>query len=144
MKHIFGLCILLLVFSCKNAEKDTVEIKEKKEYIMYEPSEMTVLMNQMYALNQKIKKDILAGKVPEHFPEAILKIHTAELSEFKTRDENFKNFSNLFIETEKEIFNSSSDVPLEDRYNNMVNLCISCHQKECTGPIPRIEKLLIQ
>ncbi|ULC58744.1 hypothetical protein MBM09_12580 [Flaviramulus sp. BrNp1-15] len=144
MKHIFGLCVLLLVFSCKNIEKDTVEIKEKKEYIMYEPSEMTVLMNQMYALNQKIKKDILAGNVPENFPEAVLKIHTAELSEFKTRDEDFKNFSNLFIETEKEIFNSSSDVPLEDRYNNMVNLCISCHQKECTGPIPRIKKLLIQ
>ena len=144
MKYIFGLCVLVLVFSCDNAEKNTIETKNKKEYVMYEPSEMTILMNQMYALNQKIKLDILAGRTPEKFPKDFLKIHTAELSDFKYRDENFINFSNLFIETEKEIFNTASSIPLETRYNNMVNLCISCHKTECTGPIPRIKKLLIQ
>ncbi len=144
MKYIFGLCVLLLVFGCKKAEKNTLEIKKKKEYVMYEASEMTLLMNQMYELNQKIKEDILAGNIPEEFPDKFLKIHTAELSNFKTRDENFKNFSKLFIETEKEIFNTSSNVPVEKRFNNMVNLCVSCHKTECTGPIPRIKKLLIK
>lgn len=144
MKYIFGLCVLLLVFGCKKAENNTLEIKKKKEYVMYEASEMTLLMNQMYELNQKIKEDILAGNIPEEFPDKFLKIHTAELSNFKTRDESFKNFSKLFIETEKEIFNTSSNVPVEERFNNMVNLCVSCHKTECTGPIPRIKKLLIK
>jgi hypothetical protein len=144
MKYIFSLCVLLLVFGCKKAENNTLEIKKKKEYVMYEASEMTLLMNQMYELNQKIKEDILAGNIPEEFPDKFLKIHTAELSNFKTRDENFKNFSKLFIETEKEIFNTSSNVPVEKRFNNMVNLCVSCHKTECTGPIPRIKKLLIK
>lgn len=101
-------------------------------------------MNEMYAHNLEIKKAILEGGIPTQFPMDFLKIHTAELSEFKSRNETFESFSKLFIETEKEIFNEASTIPLEDRYNNAINLCISCHQTECTGPIPRIKKLLIK
>src|SRR5690606_41193677 len=102
---------------------------------MYQPSEMANLMNQMFAQNLQIKKAILEGNIPSEFPLDFLKIHTAELSEFKSRNETFQSFSKLFIESEKEIFNTESQVPLKERYNNTINLCISCHQTECTGPI---------
>ena len=132
------------IFGCKNEEKETTEISEKIVYDMYEPSEMANLMNQMYAHNLKIKQDILAGKTPTEFPMDFMKIHTAELSDFKDRNEVFESFSNVFLNAEREIFNEDSEVPVEERFNNAVNVCISCHQTECTGPIPRIQKLLIK
>lgn len=135
---------LLLFFGCNNTKEEVVAGKEEVVYDMYQPSEMANLMNQMFAQNLQIKKDILEGIIPTEFPLDFLKIHTAELSEFKSRNETFQSFSKLFIESEKEIFNTESQVPLEERYNNTINLCISCHQTECTGPITRIQKLLIK
>jgi len=147
----FGILTLLLFFGCNHAKEEVVAekeevIAEKDEvvYDMYQPSEMAKLMNQMFAENLQLKKDILEGKIPTEFPLDFLKIHTAELSEFKSRNETFQSFSKLFIESEKEIFNTESQVPLKERYNNTINLCISCHQTECTGPITRIQKLLIK
>jgi len=73
-----------------------------------------------------------------------MKIHTAELSDFKKRNAKFEAYSKLYIDAEKEVFNSESSIPIENRFNNAVGVCISCHQTECTGPIPRIKKLLIK
>lgn len=135
----------ILAFGCKEKQDNLQSAEnEKIVYDMYEPSEMANLMNEMYAHNLKVKQDILAGNIPTEFPLDFLKIHSAEMSEFKERNEIFQSFSKLFIEAEKEIYNLESDVPLDDRFNRMVNLCVSCHTTECTGPIPRIKKLLIE
>lgn len=140
-KSIFSLLICLLVCSCNSDKKE-----EKEELVldMYEPSEMSLLMNQMYEINERIKKDIQDGKTPENFPLEFLKIHTAELSEFKHRNETFESFSKLFIEKQQDIFETSSNEEAKKRFNQAINLCISCHKTECTGPIPRIQKLLIK
>ena len=66
------------------------------------------------------------------------------MSEFKSRNETFQSFSKVFIETERQIFDENSTVDIKNRFNDAVNVCISCHQTECTGPIPRIQKLLIK
>lgn len=115
-----------------------------KVYDMYEPSEMAILMNEFYAINEEIKNDILIGIAPEEFPLDFMKIHRAELSDFKKRNAKFEAFSKLYIEAEKEVFNTESSFPVEERFNNAIGVCISCHQTECTGPIPRIKKLLIK
>lgn len=140
-KSVFLILISLLVFSCNSERKE-----EKKELVldMYEPSEMSLLMNRMYEINEQIKKDILEGKNPEEFPLEFLKIHTAEMSEFKDRNETFETYSKLFLEKEQDIFNTNSSDEAKERFNQAINLCISCHQTECTGPIPRIKKLLIK
>ncbi|WP_452226003.1 hypothetical protein [Lacinutrix cladophorae] len=143
MKKLIWLVCFTFLVSCNTKEKQ-VEKKEKKVYDMYEPSEMAILMNKMYAHNLKIKKEIIAGEIPTEFPLDFLEIHTAELSDFKSRSERFQAFSSLFVTAEKEVFNSQSNLPIKDRFNNAVGLCISCHQTECTGPIPRIKKLLIK
>ena len=141
MRYSIAILASVLLFSgCKQAEK---EADKELVYDMYQPSEMSLLMQQMYEHNQKIKEVILSGETPTDFPEDFLKIHTAELSSFKSRNETFEGFSHLFVESEKQIFSDSSEVDLKDRYNNTINLCISCHQTECTGPIPKIKKLLI-
>ncbi|MCX7550522.1 hypothetical protein [Xanthomarina sp. F2636L] len=145
-KLLFSVLVFMLFFNCNQTKEDVEVVIEKKEvaYDMYQPSEMANLMNEMYAQNLKVKQEILEGKIPTEFPLDFLKIHTAELSEFKSRNETFQSFSKLFIESEKEIFNTESQIPIEERFNTTINLCISCHQTECTGPITRIQKLLIK
>ena len=100
-------------------------------------------MNDMYDYNLKIKQEILEGKTPANFPVIFLNIYTAELSEFKSRNETFQVYSSLFVENQKEIFNTEAHLDISERYNNAINLCISCHKTACTGPIPKIKKLLI-
>lgn len=140
-KFVFLLLISLCLLSCNSEKK---EIKKELVFDMYEPSEMSLLMNRMYEINERIKKDIMEGKKPEDFPLEFLKIHTAELSDFKQRNETFESFSKLFVEKERDIFETSSNEEAKVRFNQAVNLCISCHKTECTGPIPRIKKLLIK
>ncbi|AUC80675.1 hypothetical protein [Lacinutrix sp. Bg11-31] len=147
MKYLLCLISLAFVLSCNSNTKDNAKQEEKSEmkvYDMYEPSEMAILMNEFYAINEKIKADILAGNTPEEFPLDFMKIHRAELSDFKKRNAKFEAFSKLYIEAEKEVFNTESSFPVEERFNNAIGVCISCHQTECTGPIPRIKKLLIK
>ena len=135
-------CILCLSFlSCQNKDKGA---QANKDYVMYEPSEMALLMEEMYKVNERIKQDILDGKTPEKFPEEFLNIHTAELSDFKKRNVTFESFSRLYIDKQQELFDSSTNQEARERFNQAINLCISCHQTECTGPIPRIKKLLIK
>lgn len=147
MKYLVYIFCFAFIFSCNSKEKnENIEenVAGKKVYDMYQPSEMSTLMNEMYAENLKIKNEILAGNTPEVFPTDFLKIHTAQLSDFKKRNAKFEAFSKLYIVAEQDVFNSESAMPVKDRFNNAVGICISCHQTECTGPIPRIKKLLIK
>ena len=143
MKIFLSVALVVLFSGCNNSEKENTEINGDIVYDMYKPSEMSILMNDMYDYNLKIKQEILEGKTPANFPTNFLNIYTAELSEFKSRNETFKAYSSLFVENQKEIFNTDAHLDISKRYNNTINICISCHKTECTGPIPKIKKLLI-
>ena len=56
-------------------------------------------------------------------------------------DETYQRMANVFIEYEEQMVEDPEHI--KQHYNNSVKLCISCHQLKCTGPIPRIKKLLI-
>lgn len=111
---------------------------------MYDVSEMTIMMRNMYDVNEEIKKEIVAGNTPEEFPKDFLTIFTAKLTDNKPYNETFIAYSKVYIDNFRAIYDSTSTIPLKNRYNNAINSCISCHTTECTGPIPRIEKLLIK
>lgn len=144
MRYTIAIIVVGMFFSCDSPQKKESENKqEKKEYEMYEPSEMATYMHVIHDLNEEVKKDILAGKTPKDFSDKILDIHTAEMTKADGRNETFQNFSHLFVERMELVFDTTSTIPLKQRYNDAINLCISCHQTECTGPIPRIKKLLI-
>jgi hypothetical protein len=144
MRSIAFLFIVLFIISCESSEeKNNTENAEEFVFDMYKPSEMSHLMLSMYDFNEKIRKEILAGNTPDKFPEEFLNIFSASLTDNKPHNEIFKAYSKVYIDNESFIFDTESNIPLKERYNNTINACISCHTTECVGPIPRIKKLLI-
>ncbi len=145
-KHISLILFLhLLLISCKNGEKIAKEPTEKKvEYDIYQPSEMAGFMNAMYTYNQQIKAQIIAGETPTTMPLDLLKLHSAEMSNNKSRTETWQSFVNVFIASQEAVVDTLSSIQLTERYNSAINNCLNCHKTECVGPIPKIKKLLIQ
>jgi len=136
------LTFVFVVLGCKNNNVEQ-EQKEEKKLVMAEVSEMALLMNEMYAYNESIKQQIIDGSLSNSYPEKFDNIHSAVLTTPSARDLNFESFSKLFLEAQKQVFESPKG-ELVMRYNNAINACISCHNVKCVGPIPRIKKLLIK
>lgn len=135
---IIVLLMSLVLFSCK-AEKE----QPKEELIMYQSSEMAALMNAMYEGNMTVKNKILEGESIGDFPETYLNIHNAVLTDPADRNASFEAFSKLYIQNMQLVYSGSKD-SLKQNFNKAVNSCIACHKTTCTGPIPRIKKLLIK
>jgi cytochrome c556 len=134
-----------VLFSCSQKE----EVKEKttssfKE--IYEFSETALLMEKMYEeLNSK-REAIIHGEEIGEYPIEFNKIHTAKLSDGFERNEEFKRFSDLYLQNLKALYDASPTDPNRKAiYNNVVNSCITCHKSDagCMGPVSRIGKLLI-
>lgn len=145
----FFSIIALLLFSCQG--KSTIKEAEKEEkaientsFTMYTMSPMAQLMEEMYANTLAIKTQIEAGGGEfGKFPESHLNIENAQMTDATDRDMFFGMQAKEFLAYEKAFYNSKKEDRIEE-YNAIVNSCLTCHQKKCGGPIPRIKKLLIQ
>ncbi|CAM1360618.1 conserved hypothetical protein [Tenacibaculum litoreum] len=135
---IIVLLMSLALFSCKEKKEE-----QKEELIMYQSSEMAALMNAMYEGNMTIKNKILEGESIGEFPENYLNIHSAVLTDPADRNASFEAFSKQYIQNLQQVYSGSKD-SLKQNFNQAVNSCIACHKTTCTGPIPRIKKLLIK
>ena len=145
---LYSIAIIALV-SCKQAEENKAEdpIANNKEEVnepfqLYQMSEMASFMEEMYAEHQVLKEQILNGETPDSLSYNLLNLHTATMTDSSDYDERFKNMAKVFVEYEEKIVSDPANV--KANYNQAVQLCISCHQLKCTGPIPRIKKLLIK
>ncbi|WP_299362610.1 hypothetical protein [Winogradskyella sp.] len=131
--------------SCQQkAEQKEPEADAKPELVMYKPSEMANFMNALYAYNLQLKHQIVNGEVPTTMPLDLMKLHSAEMSKGHQRTAVWNNFVNVFIESQQTVVDTLSNTELKARYNAAINNCLACHKTECTGPIPKIKKLLIQ
>jgi hypothetical protein len=153
MKKFFILAMLSVLFlSCKKegtqpvttTAKDTATCAKPKgkEFDMYQLSEMAALMEQMYAENMQLKARIEKGGKVGKFPEHIVKIHTAKLTDPDDNDAFFKENATKFIAAQRLIY--SDTVHVKERFNEGVDACIACHKGKCGGPIVRIKKLYIK
>ena len=140
MRKLVFVISLLVVFGCSSKKGEKTDVTPN--YKMYKQSEMAALMLQMYAKNADNKRLVLEGKTPEDFPEEFLKIHTAQLTDPSDRNANFNAFSDFYLTSFKQVFETSKD-SLIIKHNNTINSCIACHKTTCIGPIPKIKKLLI-
>lgn len=142
------VCILLLVSCGDKFQTNLTETNKETESAfnnLYQPSEMALLMEDMYNF-YKENKDLVIdkkplGDVPDYFDE----IYTAEFTDGFEHNELFRIYSDVFIKNVKLLHNSNTEDKTQ-LYNDVVNSCVACHKSDigCTGPIPRIQKLLIQ
>jgi len=141
MNRFVGLVIFcLLGQSCNFVTKKEQDYKEP---IMYQPTEMALLMRKMYEVNKVVKAQIINKDTLLQFPEEFSTIHTAVLTNPLERDKEFDSLSKIFIGHQRATFSSVSDSVVY-HFNKSVNTCINCHETRCVGPIPKIKKLLIR
>jgi len=141
--------LVLIVFGCHSKKEETVTSCEKpsndsgkKKFEMYSMSEMSLLMEQMYVDNQRLKERIKNGDTIGRFPSHFLKIHEAVMTDDKENDAFFKTQSTAFIKSQELIYQDPKNA--KAHFNNGIDACIKCHQVKCGGPIPRIKKLYIK
>lgn len=136
-----GVFIILLVtfVGCNDKKQEA----PKEELIMYEYSEMALLMEQMYEENMALKSRVENGKELGAFNSDYVKMHTAQMTDPRDRTKEFEAFSKVFIDAQQRIYTEEGAGRVQ-AFNGMVNSCVACHKLSCTGPIPRIEKLRIQ
>jgi hypothetical protein len=131
--------LFFLMISCKNEEKVVVE---KQAFDMYEYSDLSLLMEEFYVYNDSLKSQIINDKTLFSLPANFNELHTANMTDRFERDASFLIFANLFEKHQKAVYEVSKD-SLKQAFNTTIHTCIACHKTTCTGPIPRIEKLLI-
>ena len=127
------------MISCNNEKKEEV----KEPFLMYETSELAALMEEFYVYNDSLKSQIINDEVLTSLPANFNELHTANMTDRFERDESFKVFATLFEKHQKAVYEVSKD-SLKQAYNATIHTCVACHKTTCTGPIPRIEKLLIK
>ena len=141
MKHSILLLLLVLLGCAQKETKPDCKAPKKKALTMYKMSEMSALMEQMYAENKQLKERILRGEKIGAFPNHFLKIHQAVMTDSTENDAFFKEQAKLFIAAQAQIYKDPKNA--EAHFNAGVDACIQCHQVKCAGPISRIKKLYI-
>lgn len=134
--------IVFFAFSCTNKKENCVLPKEEKKFEMYQMSEMAMLMEQMYADNERLKQRIIAGDSIGEFPQHFLKIHKAVMTDKQENDDFFKSHANMFIASQELIYKDPNHA--KEHFNASIDACVACHEVKCGGPIVRIKKLYIK
>ncbi len=149
-KIFYILIIATIVFSCRKNDcepvagetSDSGAKKGKKKFEMYSMSEMSLLMEQMYVDNQRLRERIKKGDTIGKFPNHFMKIHEAAMTDDTENDAFFKEQAGIFINAQKMIYEDPKNA--KEHFNKGVNACLSCHEVKCGGPIPRIKKLYLE
>lgn len=143
MKKILVFVSAVVLFAaCQKKEVEKEKVSGKKDFKMYEMSEMAALMEQMYVDNQRLKDRINNGEDVGRFPNHFLKIHKAVMTDESENDAFFKEQAEKFIEAQELIYSDPKNA--KQHFNNGVDACVRCHESKCGGPIPRIKKLYIK
>ena len=148
IRYITVLMLLNLVVSCQQVNKDEKKTtsaadRETSGFQLYEMSEMAALMEQMYVDNLRIRNRIVEGlTIEDSMPSIHHRLFSATLTDPSERDLFFETQARHFIQVE-EAFYAGPNQQTQAKFNAIVEACLSCHQKKCGGPIPRIKKLLI-
>lgn len=126
----------------KSTKKVKIVSEVPSKFEMYKTSEMAELMRTMLAKNKKLREQIVNGEDIGDFNEAYLKVHTAQLTDSTDLDETYPTYAKHFVQMQQDIFTVEKS-ERKEQFNNAINACVACHQNRCAGPIPRIQKLLI-
>lgn len=151
VRQIIALLVCLALWSCKEEGSETKlenvvsSTDEKSSFKMYDMSQMSLLMEQMFVYNQRIKDKILEGiAITDSMPSLHYKLLSSEttMTDPSERDDFFEQQAKKYIEIEEEFYQNPT-INTKEKFNAIVSSCLECHAKKCGGPVPRIKKLLI-
>lgn len=143
MRHYFLLFLAsITLFSCNSKQDKSEKASDDKKFDMYEMSEMSLLMEQMYVDNERLKQRIIKGDTIGKFPNHFYKIHSSVMTDEQENDAFFKKNAAKFISTQELIYKDSKNA--KQHFNASIDACIKCHEVKCGGPIVRIKKLYIK
>lgn len=142
MRIVVVILATFLTFSCSDKKENSAPPKEESKFEMYEMSEMAMLMEQMYADNERLKQRIIAGDTVGKFPQHFLKIHKAVMTDKQENDDFFKSHATTYIAAQELIYNDPKNA--KEHFNASIDACVTCHEVKCGGPIVRIKKLYIK
>ena len=141
MQKVFSIFIICLLLQSCNWKNRSIEV-DSNELVIYEPSEMTILIRIIHEVNNVVKDKIIKKDSLLIFPEEFTEIFSATLTDSTERDDKFIILARSFIDLQKMAFSSYSDSTVYN-FNRSINNCVECHRTRCPGPIPEIKKLLI-
>jgi hypothetical protein len=139
---LFLIVSVSILSSCNKKQEETVDSSGEKKFEMYEMSEMSMLMEQMYVDNERLKERIIKGDTIGKFPNHFLKIHKAVMTDKQENDDFFKKHAADFIKSQELIYQDPKNA--KAHFNEGVDACVKCHEVKCGGPIVRIKKLYIK
>jgi len=150
MKNILFLFLLAtFLTACANKEQpDNTATKETGVTNPIAPlnpngdSELALLMRKMEKQWQDTKKNLEAGQTIHDVPDFHDLLSATPTDESMTMD-GFKGYATSYLNKIKALQNTKGSQQ-KTAYNNVINGCILCHENSCSGPIPRIKKLLIK
>jgi len=128
-----------LIFSCSR-QQDKPNPKENS--VMYEASELALLMRAMHEQSAQWKKNLESDNPQIVFPTGYHNLFSAEATNPSEIDEKFYAFAKEFI-SETENFTNAPIHLQKEKFNLMIQSCITCHESYCRGPIQKINKLII-
>ena len=113
--------------------------------LIYEPSDLVILMKQMEGNLAHIKAELDADKpISEESRQEFKGLFTETPSEDVVRDSSYVAIGQQFLDNYEQLFTASDKGSLRHIFNSAVSNCITCHQNRCPGPIKRIKKLAIK
>ena len=101
-----GACFVLVLSQCSetsNSEKNIIAQTDTStcKNPLVNPngdSQLALLMREMLRSADSMKTTILAGNLPEKFPDSFLKIHTAKPTDADTKHDSFDAFATNYID----------------------------------------------
>jgi cytochrome c556 len=142
IQYITG-CLLAASFFVSCTESKPEETAEEWQPDMYEASELVMVMREMYDDNLKLKEEIAKGIVPAEVPERYRDILTATATNPDELNDLYYAMAQKYL-SDYEALTKADASTVQEKYNILINTCVSCHQNYCLGPIPKIEKLYLK
>ncbi len=136
MKLFALLLPCIIFFACANEPKKVEPINPNGD------SELALLMREMESHWKTAKKALEDGKTVVA-PDFSSLLH-AEPTDESMKMPSFEGFAQAYLAQIKALNETATKDQRNSAYNNIINACIVCHENSCSGPIPRIQKLLIK
>lgn len=107
------------------------------------PSELATIMRQMLRYLKTERLRVEEGSTPLPLPKSFQKISTAQLTPGKKLSGEHHTYATDFLQ-KAALYTAAVPADRKNAYNVMVSSCITCHERECPGPVQTIRQNLIR